>query len=609
MKTTAILFTKDLSNYVNIEEDCRSTIMSDLGKVNFLIGPNNSGKSRMMRSLFYGECETTVTSSKTEIFQSEAEKLLNIMRSYKVSSVKDLNQELFELYAAGIIMESNKNAIGPKKDLRNNATLAKVSFEISMRFEERPINERNTRINFAKPWNEIIHNIPGNFDLGTNGLTTNNRGGIYIPILRGTRTFDGSGGEDSYLSRTKKDYFNDINDGLIFTGYNIFSEVRKLLLGRLVDRKLIRDYEKFLSDNFFHQEVTLIPQEGEDLLLVKIGKEDEKLIYDLGDGVQSIIVLTFPIFIRKGKEQTFYIEEPELNLHPSLQRKLLQCLVQFFPKHQFFLTTHSNHFLEAITEYEGVSLFSFRKSQVDQKFHVRPLNSMNTEILDDLGVRNSSVLLANCTIWIEGITDRLYIRKFLELFMNHQKNRKSKFYQLKEEQHYSFVEYGGSNIVHWDFGDDASENIRASVISNRILLIADSDHNEKGNIPKAKKDRFEKLEEALGKNFIRLNEKEIENILTRDVVLKVVQTYEKNDGLKIKENPGVLETVNVGRWIEESIEGVKRNYISGNTISDKLGFCRKAINSMNSIEDLSESAIELCKRIHSFAADINSDYL
>ena len=37
-------------------------------------------------------------------------------------------------------------------------------------------------------------------------------------------------------------------------------------------------------------------------------------------------MLTFPIFIRKNETKIFYIEEPELNIHPSLQRKYLKIL-------------------------------------------------------------------------------------------------------------------------------------------------------------------------------------------------------------------------------------------------------------------------------------------
>ena len=43
--------------------------------------------------------------------------------------------------------------------------------------------------------------------------------------------------------------------------------------------------------------------------------------------------------------------------------------------------------------------------------------------MDSLGVRNSSVFLANSTIWIEGITDRLYLKKYMEVYQREMFNR------------------------------------------------------------------------------------------------------------------------------------------------------------------------------------------
>ncbi len=49
------------------------------------------------------------------------------------------------------------------------------------------------------------------------------------------------------------------------------------------------------------------------------------------------------------------------------------------------------------------------------------------DLLASLGVKPSSVYLANCTIWVEGITDRLYITKYMEKYLVefsvHDKNR------------------------------------------------------------------------------------------------------------------------------------------------------------------------------------------
>jgi predicted ATPase len=44
------------------------------------------------------------------------------------------------------------------------------------------------------------------------------------------------------------------------------------------------------------------------------------------------------MFVHKDEETTFFIEEPELNLHPSLQRKLIEVMLSpAFGKQQFFI--------------------------------------------------------------------------------------------------------------------------------------------------------------------------------------------------------------------------------------------------------------------------------
>jgi len=111
-------------------------------------------------------------------------------------------------------------------------------------------------------------------------------------------------------------------------------------------------------------------------------------------------------------------------LHPGLQRILLNLMTSDrFPNQQYFLTTHSNHLLEITQDMEKISIYRFTKilteskePDIEAKFNIDSVSSGNRSLLDCLGVANSSVFLSNCTIWVEGITDRLYIRKYLELY-------------------------------------------------------------------------------------------------------------------------------------------------------------------------------------------------
>jgi hypothetical protein len=181
--------------------------------------------------------------------------------------------------------------------------------------------------------------------------------------------------KDLYAKRTALDYFANaswtrmrLGSGLrniIFTGLSLYDDLLGRLLGRTqAERDSVGAYEKFFSDNFFPgQSVILIPvMEGNnDVVHIKIGNNEERPIYDLGDGMQSLIICTYPIVTETEPGSLFFLEEPDLCMHPSLQRTFLEVLKNYHRKmgHQFFITTHSNHLLDLLEDNELVSIFSF----------------------------------------------------------------------------------------------------------------------------------------------------------------------------------------------------------------------------------------------------------
>ena len=301
------------------------------------------------------------------------------------------------------------------------------------------------------------------------------------------------------------------------------------------------------------------------MLKVKIGDEKEKKIYNLGDGIQSIIIMTLPLYLHKDEignnENTLvFIEEPEHLLHPGLQRKLIDTFNdKRFNNFQFFITTHSNHFLDVTLDYDSVSIFSLRKKLDDNdndektpNFLIEDVSYGDTSTLEQLGVRNSSVFLSNCTIWIEGVTDRKYIKKYFDIYQKHLKKKAKKylrehsdekfdFIEFREDYHYSYVEYSGNNITHWSFLDDETEldnvaKINVERLCGKVCLIADRDNLkvEKGEEKPQKVERFEKLQKQIGNRFYPLNCKEIENTLSKNTIAEVVKYYEYFNFNKIK---------------------------------------------------------------------------
>ena len=273
------------------------------------------------------------------------------------------------------------------------------------------------------------------------------------------------------------------------------------------------------------------------------------------------------------------------------------------------MTTHSNHFLDITLDYSEISIYALRKEfeeKTDEEktphFSIENLSHGDTSSLELLGVKNSSVFLSNCTIWVEGITDRKYIRHYLKLYKKHLEDENNgSFVEYKEDFNYSFIEYGGANITHWSFLDeDYDETINVDRLCARLFLIVDKD--------KGKDERHQKLEEKLGNRFYRLECREIENLLTKDVLMKVIEDYEKQepDIQLFEENDYKDEPL--GKFIDDKLNHKNRRGNYGDesgTINSKTKFCTKALNHIDSWNNLSEEAQNICEKIYAFIKENN----
>lgn len=388
------------------------------------------------------------------------------------------------------------------------------------------------------------------------------------------------------------------------------------MLGEEKGRKIIEEFQKFLQENFFsnYDKVQLIPNEEKKVLYVKIGN-DERAIYDWGDGTQQLIVILYSLYKHKDEiGKLFFIEEPEMYLHPGILRKFIEVInSDVFKNHQYFITTHSNIVLDTSADTNiKMSIFKFKKvnniNDNDGKpFLVEQCNNGDVSLLNELGVRNSSVFLSNCSIWVEGITDRLYLKHYLELY--YKKNPKEKVY--RENIDYTFIEYGGGNVVHFNFDEkiDDSNSINAKYINNKIFLIADNDNTK----PRTKKaSRKEKYKDLLGNNFYELSAIEIENLITYETLKQILINQNENKKEKICEvlsNKKQFSNKKLGKFIDGLFsEGeIKKYAAESGTIKNKLEFCKEAISVMNDYDKLSKEAKTLTEKIYEFISNNNKD--
>lgn len=354
-------------SYNGVDDDKR---LNKLAKINVFVGENNSGKSRLMRGIASQEYLTLFPAVSTvaaeELKLQLLEALQNAYTQYNLTSMGIEFDILSQVRESDILTSrpETKDFLGGIESAWSyisNGKTRETNYESGTRYvgqDPRPELLAHLFQQLTAALQEKYLKARESFPQSGFQFAK-----LYIPAIRGLRPFEG--GQDMYLERTKRDYFQKGFSPDIFTGLDLYNHVKNLLLGDLAEREIVAEFQAFLSDAFFGGKgVALIPRRDKDVLYVKIGNENEFPIYDLGDGIQSIIVMTFPLFERADDKLLVFIEEPEMYLHPGFQRVLVNTLLKF-DNHQFFMTTHSNHFLDLTLDYEQISIYAFRKQLGD----------------------------------------------------------------------------------------------------------------------------------------------------------------------------------------------------------------------------------------------------
>lgn len=198
-----------------------------------------------------------------------------------------------------------------------------------------------------------------------------------------------------------------------------------------------------------------------------------------GSGLQTIILVLINLHllpILKSKPLSSFIfcfEELENNLHPSLQRRLFSYLRSFISTEQshpvFFITTHSNVVIDLFAnDQETAQLIHVKNASGLAEVSTVSGYTGSKNLIADLGFKASDLLQANCLIWVEGPTDRIYFNKWISLWAP----------DLKEGLHYQCVFYGGRLLLHLSYdleGVEINDFISTLRVNSNAVVIIDSD--------------------------------------------------------------------------------------------------------------------------------------
>ncbi len=492
--------------------DKTNSFLFGISQLNVFVGVNNSGKSRLLRVL-------SSENDGVEFFQREIDKNdIKTLRNTTISSYKSAknygSQNGFMLrdefdYEKRISAIPQNNPVEYLKYANRCKSFTRGSF-----------------ISFSPNLEPRLKGVLEQFDGIQDRVLSQYRRflidkqtkKLYIPILRGLRPIQIAddnkfSNEDVFLKRTKHDYFKNRDNNLsLYSGLTIYEDVMKLLLGTEEQRAEISEFENFLGEYLFKSKVTLIPKYDEDVLHIKLGNQKQYEIYNLGDGIQTIISILFPVFIRRKSPHLVFIEEPENHLHPAWQKLLLKAL-KTFEQHTFFFTTHSSIFIND----EETSVFLISKKITGSIISHVLFENQKVDIINQLGYQPSDLFQTNYILWVEGPSDKLYFSYWL-----------SKMEQiLKEGLHYSIMFYGGETYKSFLMNEGAFELEFVRKLNQNFGIVLDSDRKKNGERYNPLKKEIVELFQKSG-NFCWLTRyREIENYIPKEIFKSSVEKYHK----------------------------------------------------------------------------------
>ncbi len=166
---------------------------------------------------------------------------------------------------------------------------------------------------------------------------------------------------------------------------------------------------------------------------------------DVGDGVSSVFRICFEITHAKETD-CLLIDEPELSLHPQVQRNLAGLILKASLKNQIIVATHSPHFLSWNSLKQGAVAYRFNLTPQGSKVSTLTSQTLN-KIVSIAEVDRKNVMLYDTVakeiffsrgaLFVEGSEDAHILRSYID-----QNN-------IRELEIFGYGSGGAPNIITW----------------------------------------------------------------------------------------------------------------------------------------------------------------
>ena len=360
---------------------------------------------------------------------------------------------------------------------------------------------------------------------------------------------------------------------------------------KVIDELFLNELNKIIRPDIEFIDILTRKKVNANIWEIYFENKENKLIAlsQMGSGIKTVLLVLInlilvPIFEKKKSENIIYaFEELENNLHPSLQKRLFNYIIDFQKTTGaiFFLTTHSNVIIDMFSNNNDSQILHVINNTLSSKVITIKTNFDKYSIIEDLGNKASDILQSNGIIWVEGPSDRVYLNKWISLIEPN----------LVDGVHYSILHYGGRLLSNLEAKTEHinQELIPILKINRNGFVLIDKDAKKPSDKLNATKTR---INDEIPNSCWITEGREIENYLTKNTINNWLENLKKkkfsislnkigNVGDAIEKASAIKYNANKSKYSKQIINFITKEDLNIYDLNERINFLVEKIKEWN----------------------------